>query len=165
MNDPTHPVAGYCHETAVSGDSRQQRQHARRRLICEAVARAGALRIDEITGRFGISLMTAHRDIDELAVQGLVRKARGLVCALGAPPVAEAPPNGAAKQAIARAALARIASGQAVFLDDSETVSQLAPLLATKTPLRVTTNALSVMGVLGPMADVQLIGIGGLYNP
>lgn len=51
----------------LPGDSRQARQLARRQLIVEAVMAEGAIRIEEITERYGISLMTAHRDIDELA--------------------------------------------------------------------------------------------------
>ena len=39
----------------------------------------GAMRIEDIVERFNISLMTAHRDLDELASRGFLRKTRGIV--------------------------------------------------------------------------------------
>ena len=54
----------------VSSDSRHARQLARRQLIAEAVMAEGTMRIEDLTERFGISLMTAHRDLDELVSRG-----------------------------------------------------------------------------------------------
>ncbi|MCI5043023.1 MAG: DeoR family transcriptional regulator, partial [Donghicola eburneus] len=60
-------------------DSRQARQLARRKMITEAVMAEGTMRIEDLTERFGISLMTVHRDLDELVSLGLLRKTRGIV--------------------------------------------------------------------------------------
>jgi len=65
----------------LTSDSRQTRQIARRRMIAEAVMSEGSMRIEDLTDRFGISLMTAHRDVDELVSRGLFRKTRGIVTA------------------------------------------------------------------------------------
>lgn len=65
----------------LTSDSRQTRQIARRRMIAEAVMGEGSMRIEDLTDRFGISLMTAHRDVDELVSRGLFRKTRGIVTA------------------------------------------------------------------------------------
>ena len=65
----------------LPSDSRHARQLARRQLISEAVMAEGSMRIEDLTERFGISLMTAHRDLDELASRGLLRKTRGIVSA------------------------------------------------------------------------------------
>ena len=63
----------------IPADSRHARQLARRQLIAEAVMAEGTVRIEDLTERFGISLMTAHRDLDELAGKGILRKTRGVV--------------------------------------------------------------------------------------
>ncbi|PKQ18904.1 MAG: DeoR family transcriptional regulator, partial [Actinobacteria bacterium HGW-Actinobacteria-8] len=55
------------------GDRRQSRQQERQRAICEAVMAEGAIRIEQVAERFGISVMTAHRDLDELEGRGLLR--------------------------------------------------------------------------------------------
>ena len=65
----------------IPSDSRQARLQARRQLIAQAVMAEGSLRIEDLTDRFGISLMTAHRDLDELAGKGLLRKSRGIASA------------------------------------------------------------------------------------
>jgi DNA-binding Lrp family transcriptional regulator len=62
-------------------DNRQARQNARRQLMAETVMAEGAMRIEDIVERFGISLMTAHRDLDELESRGFLRKSRGVVSA------------------------------------------------------------------------------------
>ena len=62
--------------------SRQGRQVARQRAITEAVMAEGAVRIEELAERFGISQMTVHRDLDELEGRGLLRKSRGVATAL-----------------------------------------------------------------------------------
>ncbi len=66
----------------IASDSRHARQLARRQMIAEAVMAEGTMRIEDLTERFGISLMTVHRDIDELV-------ARAACCAR---PAASSPP-------------------------------------------------------------------------
>ena len=61
----------------VHTDSRQSRQLARQRAISEVVIAAGTVRIDQLVERFDISLMTVHRDLDELENRGILRKGRG----------------------------------------------------------------------------------------
>src|ERR1044072_825640 len=65
----------------LPSDSRHSRQLVRRQMIAEAVMAEGSMRIEDLTERFGISLMTAHRDVDELVGRGLFRKTRGIVSA------------------------------------------------------------------------------------
>ncbi len=65
----------------VPNDSRHARQLVRRQQIAETVMAEGSMRIEDLTERFGISLMTAHRDVDELVSRGLFRKSRGIVSA------------------------------------------------------------------------------------
>lgn len=102
---------------------------------------AGSVTAGELAERFGVSLMTIHRDLDELERQGIVRKYRGGVTAQ---------PSGvfesnvayrmksmqAAKDAIAAKAAALVEPGMAVMLDDSTTTLALARRLTGITPSR-----------------------------
>lgn len=153
----------------LPGDSRQARQLARRQLIVEAVMTEGAVRIEDLTGRFGISLMTAHRDIDDLVERGLLHKTRGVVSAaptslVESSDLYRATRQLAEKQAIASRAAAWIEPGQSLFLDDSTTVLQLARYLPAKTPLTVITNSLTLMNALKDARDITLLGLGGQYH-
>ncbi|WP_330983842.1 MULTISPECIES: DeoR/GlpR family DNA-binding transcription regulator [Enterobacterales] len=153
----------------LPGDSRQARQLARRQLIVEAVMAEGAIRIEEITERYGISLMTAHRDIDELAERGLLHKSRGVVSATSTSLVESSDVYRATrqleeKQAIAEVAMSYLEPGQAIFLDDSTTVFQMVRLLPARAPLTVITNSLTLMSELKNIRDVTLLGLGGQYH-
>jgi DeoR/GlpR family transcriptional regulator of sugar metabolism len=152
----------------VPGDSRQARQLVRRQLIAEAVMATGSMRIEELTDRFGVSLMTAHRDLDELVSRGLLRKTRGIVSAaptslIEASDVYRSSRQSAEKAAIAEAAMAFVEPGQAIFLDDSTTVLGMARHLPLKAPLTAITNSLTLMNELKGVRDLTLIGLGGQF--
>lgn len=154
----------------VPSDSRHARQIARRQLITEAVMAEGVLRIEDLTDRFGISLMTAHRDLDELVARGLLRKTRGIVSAaptslIESSDVYRFSRQSAEKRAIAEAAMQFVEPGQAIFFDDSTTVLQMAALLPAKVPLTAITNSLTLMNELNQIRDLTLLGLGGqFYN-
>ncbi|SER85739.1 DeoR/GlpR family DNA-binding transcription regulator [Rhizobium sp. NFR03] len=154
----------------LPSDSRQARQIVRRQLIAEAVMAEGSMRIEDLTDRFGISLMTAHRDVDELVSRGLFRKTRGIVTAaptslIESSDVYRSSRQAREKAAIAQAAMTFIEPGQAIFFDDSTTVLQMAHHLPEKVPLTVITNSLNLMNDLKAVPDVTLLGLGGqFYN-
>ncbi|WP_058960533.1 DeoR/GlpR family DNA-binding transcription regulator [Type-E symbiont of Plautia stali] len=152
----------------LPSDSRQARQLARRQLIAEAVMAEGAIRIEDITDRFGISLMTAHRDIDEMVERGLLHKSRGVVSAtptslVESSDIYRATRQLEEKQAIAEVAATYLEPGQAIFLDDSTTVLQMARLLHARAPLTVITNSLTLMNELRNGRDITLMGLGGQF--
>lgn len=120
----------------------------------------------------GASLMTTHRDLDELARQGLVRKFHGGV---SAQPSSVFEASAAyrvniqlpEKQALATAAVQRIEQGMSVLLDTSTTNLHVAEQILTsdQRPLTVITNYLSIMHMLRNEREIQLIGIGGDFYP
>ena len=154
----------------LPADSRHARQLARRQLITEAVMAEGSMRIEDLVDRFGISLMTAHRDLDELVARGLLRKARGIVSAaptslIEASDVYRFSRQSAEKRALAAAAMQFVEPGQAVFFDDSTTVLQMVAHLPAKVPLTAITNSLILMNELNGIRDLTLLGLGGqLHN-
>lgn len=144
---------------------RAQRQKA----IADAVMAAGALRIEDISETFSISLMTVHRDLDDLEERGILRKSRGVATALASTLVESSIMYReglarAEKESIAHAALDYVEPGQSIFIDDSTTVHHLIPLLVEKAPLTVITNSLTAMNMLTGYRGITVIGLGGSYH-
>lgn len=154
----------------VPNDSRHARQLVRRQQIAELIMSEGSVRIEDLTERFAISLMTAHRDVDELVSRGLFRKSRGIVSAaptslIEASDLYRVARQSEEKKLIAEAAMQFVEPGQAIFLDDSTTVLQMVPYLSEKGPLTVITNSLILMNEVRDIKDVTLLGLGGqFYN-
>lgn len=153
----------------LSADSRAARQQARRQLIAEAVVAEGSMRIEDLVERFGVSLMTAHRDLDELVSRGVLRKSRGIVSAaptslIEASDVYRSTRQSAEKGAIAAHAAQYVEPGQAVFFDDSTTVLQMVPWLPARVPLTAITNSLILMAELKAITDVTILGLGGQFH-
>ncbi len=128
----------------------------------------GAIRIEQLAERFGISVMTVHRDLDDLEMRGLLRKNRGVATATStslveSSDVYRSSRQLAEKETIALAALSFVEPGQAIMLDDSTTVLQLSRHLSTKTPLTVITNVLTLMQELRGVRGITLLGVGGQY--
>ena len=152
----------------VASDTRQVRQLARRQSMTEVVMAEGSMRIEDLAERFGISLMTAHRDLDELVSRGILRKSRGIASAaptslIESSDVYRASRQSVEKKALALAAMRFVEPGQAIFFDDSTTVQQMAQFLPSKVPLTVITNSLTLMNDLKGVRDLTLLGLGGQY--
>lgn len=155
-------------DTAAS-ESRQSRQLTRQRAITEAVMAEGSVRIEQLAERFDISVMTVHRDLDDLEARGLLRKNRGVATALStalveSSDVYRSGREGAQKESIAHAALEFIEPGQAIMLDDSTTAMHLVPHLRVKRPLTVITHTLTIMDQLRGVAGITVLGLGGEYH-
>jgi DeoR/GlpR family transcriptional regulator of sugar metabolism len=156
------------HDAGRGADGRSQPQ--RQDQIAELVLKQPFVAAKSLARRFDVSLMTIHRDLDELEAQGVLRKVRG-----GATPQPSSlfESNAryrvsiakAEKLALARFALTRIEPGNAVVLDDSTTVLTVARLISAVTPLTVLTNSLAVLQELKPVPDIHLVMLGGDYLP
>lgn len=135
------------------------------------VAELGFARVDLLAGEFGVSIMTVHRDLDELEVRGFLRKVRG--GATSAPTrtfhgdlAHRMQAQARDKQVLAEYVLrTEIAPGQVVVLDDSTTSLALARLLPEHAPLTVVTHFLPVIRALADQPGIDLIGLGGRYVP
>jgi DeoR/GlpR family transcriptional regulator of sugar metabolism len=153
---------------SISGDTRQARQLVRRQSITEAVISEGSVRIEDLADRFAISLMTAHRDLDELVRRGILRKTRGIASAaptslIESSNIYRSGRQSVEKKALALAAMQFVEPGQAIFFDDSTTVLEMARFLPSAVPLTVVTNSLTLMSELKDVRDLTLLGLGGQY--
>jgi DeoR/GlpR family transcriptional regulator of sugar metabolism len=141
----------------------------RRREIADALRSNGAVTVAELEARFGVSPMTARRDLDELERRGLVRRTHGGAVL----PTTSAHEDSfarrmkvetEAKRRLAEEAVALLSPRETVFLDSSTTSYFVARLMIERgIAATVLTNSLPVMELIfnegGP--DVELIGIGG----
>lgn len=142
---------------------------SRQQDVAEYLMRVGTASAQDLADRFDVSLVTAHRDLDELARRGLVRKFHGGVTAL---PSSVFESNVTyrrqlavgAKRDIARAAVELIEPGMSVLLDDSTTTLALAELAVDIDPLTVITNFAPIVQLLMGRKNIRLIALGGEYN-
>lgn len=141
----------------------------RQRTLLDYVMKVGSATSAELVDVASCSLMTIHRDLDELANQGLVRKFHGGVSAL---PTSVFESSSAfrmrrsieSKEKLAREAIKFIEPGMSVMLDDSTTVLALARLLSGFGPITVITNYRPAIEILSDCPDVRLIILGGIYS-
>jgi len=152
------------------GNEKVRSPEQRQTWIADVVMERGTMSAQELSAMFGVSVMTVHRDLDELERQGIVRKYRGGVTAQ---------PSGvfesnvayrrkamrAAKRAIARQAVGHVEPGMSIMLDDATTTAEMIPYFAELTPLQVATNYLGVMPALSQIRGVGLMALGGDYDP
>ena len=141
----------------------------RQRTLLDHVLKFGSVASAELADIAKCSLMTIHRDLDELANQGLVRKFHGGVSALPTSVFESTSAfrmrrNSESKEKIAREAIKFIEPGMSVMLDDSTTALALARLLSDFGPITVITNFRPIIEILSDSPDVQLIILGGIYS-
>jgi DeoR/GlpR family transcriptional regulator of sugar metabolism len=141
----------------------------RRQQIAEFVMRHGSVSVTELADAFSISVMTVHRDLDDLEAHGTVRKFRGGATAQPSS-VFESniayrlEANQREKEAIARHLQHLIEPGTSVMLDDSTTALALARELGDVTPLTVVTNYLESIKLLCDVPGIRLLALGGEYH-
>ena len=119
----------------------------RRAQILERIQRDGGVSVADLARDHAVSAITVHRDLEQLAREGLVERVHGGARALR---VSSTPPliatawsqrveqAGAAKAAIADRAAELVASGSTVFLDASSTARALARRLMEDPPNELT---------------------------
>ena len=138
--------------------------------IADYVLERGEALIDELVDQFGVSRMTIHRHVEELARQEILRKLHGAV---------SAQPTGVyeslfsfrktwkkkQKDLMARTALDEFEPSQAVLIDDSTSANALAPYLSQKVPIKIITNILGLTNAVSENPDISLLCLGGNYHP
>lgn len=149
-------------------EGRKPRRVIRQQAMSHVIMTEGAVRIEDLAERFGVSVMTTHRDLDELEFRGLLRKSRGIATALPSSLVESSDVFRASQQLdskieLAHAAMDLVEPGQAIMLDDSTTVQQITPLLPTKAPLTVITNCLTIINEMNNVRGITLVALGGNY--
>lgn len=153
----------------ASAPKKQSPRLQRQQRIVDHVLAQGFASAAELSALTGVSLMTVHRDLDDLATRGLLRKYHGGVSAQPSTVFESSSDfrlhtHTAEKEALAADALRFITPGMSVMLDDSTTALALARLLPEVGPLTVVSNYRQVQEALRDVPDIRLIGLGGEYS-
>jgi DeoR/GlpR family transcriptional regulator of sugar metabolism len=141
----------------------------RRQRVLRHVIDNGEVRIDALADRFGVSLMTIHRDLDDLAARQLLRKLRGRVAAFPSVTMETATRfretmHVAEKELVAAAAFAEVRPGSTVIIDDSTTLLPLARRLVEVERLTVVTNSVRIARILSESDRTEVHLAGGRYH-
>lgn len=144
---------------------RDERQQA----IMDLLVAEGAVELDALAERFGVSKMTIHRDLDELETAGLLRKIRGGATIESGTSFESdfrfrERKGSTAKQAMASAALEMIEPGMSVMINDGSMAAILGARMIEKRPLTVITNNGAVIDALKGEAGITLIALGGVFS-
>lgn len=141
----------------------------RRRRIAQRIHEAGSVTISMLEAEFGVSPMTARRDLATLEQEGRARRTHGGAVLPGFAGHEDSFQQRLeqaldAKQRLAHAAVALLAPGETVFIDSSTTAYHAARRIIT-VGLRATilTNSVPVMELFSETEapNVDLIGLGG----
>lgn len=139
----------------------------RRARILDAVQRDGGVSVAELAREHAVSQVTVHRDLEQLAREGLVERVHGGARALNGPSIATAwtqrvEQAGAAKAAIADRAAAQVRTGATIFLDASSSALALALRLMEDPPneLTLVTNSPAVLTAVSA-EQMHVIGCPG----
>lgn len=129
----------------------------------------GSVTYAELIKITGKSLMTVHRDIDDLVAQGLLRKFHGGASVLPTSVFESSSHfrmlrNVNEKNALAKKALEFIEPGMSVLLDDSTSAYFLAKQFVGFGPLTVLSNYRPTINLLIENQDINVIGIGGSFS-
>lgn len=144
----------------------------RRRLIMELLAEQGSVSIAMLEERFGVSPMTARRDLTMLDENGYVKRTHG-----GAilPELASHEDSFqrrldkevGTKTRLAKAVAAAVKHNETIFVDSSSSSYYVVKeILELRVPVTLLTNSMPVMSLVGSAdtPQVSLIGIGGTFR-
>lgn len=133
--------------------------------ILEIARAEGKVLVDDLAGRFGVTVQTIRRDLSDLADAGRLQRVHGgAILPSGTTNIGyedRRALNDAAKTAIARACAEQIPDGASVFLNIGTSTEAVARELVSRDRLLVVTNNMNVATILAANAGAQVIVTGG----
>lgn len=142
----------------------------RRDAIFNYILKKNSVTITELKDKFGISLITVHRDLDHLDNEGYIRKVRGgaEVNSIGnfeKSLLFRATQNIREKKMISSYAANFIRDGMTILFDNSTTVLTLMPYLVRFKNLTIITYFEDIIAELSKSVyDCKLVCLGGDYS-
>ncbi|HEV8690884.1 MAG TPA: DeoR/GlpR family DNA-binding transcription regulator [Ideonella sp.] len=138
--------------------------------LLEAVRESGALSVEALAQRFGVTLQTVRRDVNLLASAGLLARFHGGARLPGSTTEnieygSRQRLNEEAKQRIARAVAERVPDGCSLIINIGTTTEAIArELTRRRKGLRVITNNLNVAALLSDNPGFEVIVAGGMVR-
>jgi len=162
-------LGGRCIIAAEGPSGRPLLAEARRFAIAELLRSAGAVSVTEVERRFGVSPMTARRDLMALEKQGVARRTHGgaVLPSMSAKEDSFAKRVNLAAEAkgrLADAAVAMIAPEETIVLDSSSTTYFLAQRIVDHAlSVTIITNSLPIMDLIASVESppINLVAVGG----
>jgi DeoR/GlpR family transcriptional regulator of sugar metabolism len=153
----------------VSGTRASLLPDERRRLIAERLRQHGSVSVSGLEAEFGISPMTARRDLDELERRGVARRTHGGAVLPGLSSHEDSflqrlEVAVEAKERLAEEALSLIEPGEAVFVDSSTTGYITARRIVRENrKCTLLTNSVPIMQLVCELdaPQIEVIGAGG----
>ena len=142
---------------------------SRRAEILDRIRVERHARTEELARHFGVSRMTIHRALEQLAEAGKLERIRGGARAIEEEfterdVVIRRATNTAVKSALAQEVGTLIGEGDVVALDDSTTVEACLPFVLAAQPSGIITHSLKLMTVVSKSTPhLVLTGVGGRY--
>lgn len=143
-------------------------QHERKQVILEMINRDRIVKAADLVERFGVSMETVRRDLEELEKSGSLRRVYG-GAVLGT--VYDSEPSYSNRQithleqkkAIAAATYGLIEQGDTLFLDGGTTLMEIATCIAngSKRGITVITNAINIACEVIKNEDCNVVLLGG----
>ena len=157
---------------ADGGDSgfRYTSAPERQERLVKYITEQGYCTTAELSGIFGVSEMTIRRDVSKLVESGEVRGLRGGVGSLTREDLAGSDYRlrdlkmGAAKHAIAQAALDIFGANSVIAIDAGTTGAHLASILPSDRMLSVITHSLPVVSSLVSNPGAEIMCLGGTLH-
>ncbi|QTN31086.1 DeoR/GlpR transcriptional regulator [Akkermansiaceae bacterium] len=142
----------------------------RQRRILETAKRERTVRTQELAAILKVTEETVRRDLDALSRQGLLRRTHGGAADISIILDELSQSDRETRQADEKSAIAKLAAKhikdhETIMLDASSTALELARHLPSGKSLRVVTYAHSVVEKLAIRSDIELILLGGTYEP
>ncbi|KAF1070094.1 MAG: Glucitol operon repressor [Pseudomonas citronellolis] len=139
----------------------------RRHDILSLLTELGEVTVDDLARRFSTSEVTIRKDLAALESNGLLLRRYGGAIPMPSELLGEpSQPLSPWKQAIARAAAARIREHARIIIDSGSTTAAMIPELGRKPGLVVMTNSLNVANALRELErEPVLLMTGGTWDP
>jgi len=146
------------------------RQEDRLGLILERLNAHGTVGVTDLAVELGVSVASVRRDLQLLEDQHLLSRTHGGAVSSGVlyelPMRYRGGRNQDQKRLIAQAAALLVTDGvMSVALSGGTTTTEVARVLATRTGLKVVTNAINIASELAPRPHIGLVVCGGTARP
>ncbi len=141
----------------------------RRQRVLDLVSQRGFVALSDLAQTIQVSPSTIRRDLDFWHQQGALRRTHGGAMFVGDAATLPALEERSAiqhdeKQAIAKAAVARVCDGDTVLIDGGTTTLEVARLLVGRS-MQIVTNSLPIANLFASSRETDLILLGGYVYP
>ena len=142
----------------------------RRLAILDMANQSRVVRVEDLSQRFGVSVSTVRRDLNDLTRQGLLRRTYGGAMlsrreSWELPRSERARQQRSAKEQIGILAAQLVRDGETIIVDSGTTTFALARWLVGKRNVTVVTNDLRIAIELSSREGVRVLVTGGFVSP